>query len=58
MLQSAGAVARIIGPPAAGFLSQLAGPAAPFYAAAGAAALAAAAGSMQSAEEAPPADLT
>lgn len=57
MLQSAGAVARIIGPPAAGFLSQVAGPAAPFYAAAGAALIAAAAGSMQSAEEPAPADL-
>ena len=57
MLQSAGAVARIIGPPAAGFLSQVAGPAAPFYAAAAAAAVAAAAGSMQPAEEPAPADL-
>jgi MFS family permease len=57
MLQSAGAVARIIGPPAAGFLSQVAGPAAPFYAAAGAATIAAVAGSMQSAEEPAPADL-
>jgi len=57
MLQSVGAVARIIGPPAAGFLSQLSGPASPFYAAAGAAALAAAAGSVQPAEEPAPADL-
>jgi DHA1 family tetracycline resistance protein-like MFS transporter len=57
MLQSAGAVARIIGPPAAGFLSQVAGPAAPFYAAAGAATIAAIAGSVQSAEEPSPADL-
>ncbi|HEU5050296.1 MAG TPA: MFS transporter [Gemmatimonadales bacterium] len=57
MLQSVGAVARIVGPPAAGFLAQVAGPAAPFYAAAGAAALAAVAGSVQSAEEPAPANL-
>jgi hypothetical protein len=53
-----GTVARIAGPPAAGVLAQVSGPAAPFYAAAGMAALAAVAGSMQSAEEPVPADLT
>lgn len=41
MLQSVGAVARIIGPPAAGFVDQFAGAAMPFVAAAGAAAAAA-----------------
>ena len=56
MLQSVGAVARIVGPPAAGIAGQVAGPAAPFYAAAAAAALAAAAGLMQSAEDPVPAD--
>ena len=56
MLQSVGAVARIVGPPAAGIAGQVAGPAAPFYAAAAAAALAAAAGLMQSAENPVPAD--
>jgi MFS family permease len=56
MLQSVGAVARIVGPPAAGIAGQLAGPAAPFYAAAAAAALAAAAGLMQAAEDPVPAD--
>jgi MFS family permease len=56
MLQSVGAVARIVGPPAAGFAGQFAGAAAPFYAAAAAAALAAAAGLAQSAEDPVPAD--
>jgi MFS family permease len=56
MLQSVGAVARIVGPPAAGFAGQFAGPVAPFQAAAAAAALAAAAGLMQAAEDPVPAD--
>ena len=56
MLQSVGAVARIVGPPAAGIAGQVAGPAAPFYAAAAAAARAAAVGLMQSAEDPVPAD--
>ena len=56
MLQSVGAMARIVGPPAAGFASQFGGAAAPFIGAALAAALAAGAGLMQSLEEPAPAD--
>jgi DHA1 family tetracycline resistance protein-like MFS transporter len=56
MLQSVGAIARIVGPPAAGFAGQFGGAAAPFYGAAAAAAIAAAAALMQAAEDPLPAD--
>lgn len=56
MLQSVGAIARIVGPPAAGVASQVAGPGAPFVAASIMALVAAGAGLMQSGEEPGPAD--
>lgn len=56
MLQSVGAMARIVGPPAAGFASQFGGAAAPFIGAALAAGFAAGAGLMKSLEEPTPAD--
>jgi len=56
MLQSVGAVARIVGPPAAGLVDQAAGSAAPFVLAALSAGLAAVAGLLHRREEAVPAD--
>ena len=56
MLQSVGAVARIVGPPAAGLVDQAAGSTAPFVLAALSAGLAAVAGLLHRGEEAVPAD--
>lgn len=56
MLGSVGAVARIVGPPAAGLAAQFGGAAAPFVAASVAAAAAALAGLMQAAEDPVPTD--
>ena len=56
MLQSVGAVARIVGPPAAGLVDQAAGSTAPFILAALSAGLATVAGLLHRREEAVPAD--
>ena len=56
LLQSVGAVARIVGPPALGFVQQAAGAPAPFLVAAGAALAAGAVASVGPGEDPVPAD--